>query len=48
MKNLVYKALATASEPKKVSVGLLVITVVVLAVAGAAPDAPQYGFVLPW
>lgn len=48
MKNLIRKAYTTACEPKKASVGLLVITIVVLAVAGAAPDAPQYGFVLPW
>ncbi|MEZ4769755.1 MAG: hypothetical protein R2844_15150 [Caldilineales bacterium] len=48
MKNLINKAYAAASEPKKASVGLLVITIVVLAVAGAAPDAPHYGFILPW
>lgn len=48
MKTLINKAYATACEPKRASVGLLVITIVVLAVAGAAPDAPQYNFVLPW
>jgi len=47
MKNLIHKAYATACEPKKASVALLVITIVVLAVAGAAPDAPQYGFSIP-
>ena len=48
MRRWINKVYAGASEPKKTSVALLVITIVVLAVAGAAPDAPSYGFVMPW
>lgn len=48
MKTWINKAYVRASEPKKASVALLVITIVLLAVAGAAPDAPSYGFVMPW
>lgn len=48
MKSWINKAYVRASEPKKASAALLVITIVVLAVAGAAPDMPSYGFVMPW
>ncbi|HRX02168.1 MAG: hypothetical protein KDH08_14785 [Anaerolineae bacterium] len=48
MKSWINKAYIRASEPKKASAALLVITIVVLAIAGAAPDAPHYNFVLPW
>jgi hypothetical protein len=46
MKNKFYRAYVTASEPKKVRLALLIFTIVALAIAGAAPDAPEYGWVI--